>query len=143
LKNVKDLQKFVWGLGWFSKSVKLTITWEKQVVIQIESPDETICPNIKVVGHRFEDIDTVAHRVLQMIETWKHSTATELKRTARFEHEKALISQFQLNLSDRLNRKIKKVFSKDNVELKYQYSDLSGYINIYGEDLEKIIVLWK
>ncbi len=113
------------------------------MVIQIESPDETICPNIKVVGHRFEDIDTVAHRVLQMIETWKHSTATELKRTARFEHEKALISQFQLNLSDRLNRKIKKVFSKDNVELKYQYSDLSGYINIYGEDLEKIIVLWK
>ncbi len=158
MKNVKDLQKFVWGLGWFSKSVKLTITlesqfegyygkasedWEKQVVIQIESPDETICPNIKVVGHRFEDIDTVAHRVLQMIETWKHSTATELKRTARFENEKALISQFQLNLSDRLNRKIKTIFSKDNVELKYQYSDFSGYINIYGEDLEKIIVLWK
>ena len=88
MENVKDLQKFVWGLGLFSKSVKLTITlesqfegyygkasedWEKQVVIQIESPDETKCPNIKVVGQRFEDIDKVSFRVLQMIETWRSS----------------------------------------------------------------------
>lgn len=88
MENVRDLQKFVWGLGWFSKSVKLTITlesefegyygkasedWEKQVVIQIESSDETKCPNIKVVGQRFDDIDKVAFRVLQMIETWRSS----------------------------------------------------------------------
>jgi hypothetical protein len=88
MENLRDLQKFVWNLGWFSKSVKLTITlesrfegyyggasedWEKQVIIQIESPDETICPNIKVVGQRFDDIDKVSFRVLEMIETWKSS----------------------------------------------------------------------
>ncbi|NBV27935.1 hypothetical protein EBS02_02795 [bacterium] len=88
MENVKELQKFVWGLGWFSKSIKLTITlesqfegyygrasedWEKQVIIQLESPDETICPNIKVVGQQFDDIDKVAYHVLQMIENWKLS----------------------------------------------------------------------
>jgi len=88
MENLRDLQKFVWNLGWFSKSVKLTITlesefegyygrasedWEKQVTIQIESPDETICPNIKVVGQRLEGIDKVSFRVLEMIETWRSS----------------------------------------------------------------------
>jgi hypothetical protein len=89
MENIKELQKFVWGLGWFSKSIKLTITlesrfegyygrasedWEKQVIIQLESPDETICPNIKVIGQRFDDIDKVAYHVLQMIENWKLSS---------------------------------------------------------------------
>ena len=88
MENLRDLQKFVWNLGWFSKSVKLTITlesefegyygrasegWEKQVIIQIESPDETICPNIKVIGQRFDDIDKVSFLVLQKIETWRSS----------------------------------------------------------------------
>jgi hypothetical protein len=31
--------------------------------------------------------------------------------------------------------------SKDNRELKYQYTNLSGYITIYGEDVEEIIVV--
>ena len=85
MENVKDLQKFIWGLGWFSKSVKLTISlenefegyygkasekWEKQVIIKIESPDEARCPNINVVGARFEDIDKVSGRVLEMIKEW-------------------------------------------------------------------------
>lgn len=88
MENLRDLQKFVWNLGWFSKSVKLTITlessfegyygrasedWEKQVIIQIESPDEKICPNIKVIGQRFDDIDRVSFLVLQKIETWRLS----------------------------------------------------------------------
>ena len=88
MENVIDLQKFVWGLGWFSKSVKLTITiesqfegfygrasedWEKQVAIQLESPDETKCPNIKVIGQRFDDMDKVAFQVLKMIDSWRSS----------------------------------------------------------------------
>jgi len=66
------LQDFIVRLGFFSKSVKLTIVlesqfegfygkasedWEQQVTIQIESPDEKICPTIKVVGQRYEYID--------------------------------------------------------------------------------------
>jgi hypothetical protein len=67
----------------------------------------------------------------------------ELKRMARFEIDKGIISQFQLDVSDRFKRKIKTIISKDNRELKYQYTDLSGYITIYGEDVEEIIVLWE
>jgi hypothetical protein len=67
----------------------------------------------------------------------------ELKRMARFEIDKGIISQFQLDVSDRFKRKIKTIISKDDVELKYQYTDLSGYITIYGEDVEEIIVLWE
>jgi len=88
MENLRDLQKFICNLGLFSKSVKLTITlesqfegyygiasesWETQVIVQIESPDETICPNIKVVGKRFDDIDKVSFLVLQKIETWRSS----------------------------------------------------------------------
>jgi hypothetical protein len=67
----------------------------------------------------------------------------ELKRMARFEVDKGIISQFQLDVSDRFNRRIKTIISKDNRELKYQYTDLSGYITIYSEDIEEIIVLWE
>jgi hypothetical protein len=67
----------------------------------------------------------------------------ELKRMARFEIDKGIISQFQLDVSDRFKRKIKTIISKDDVELIYQYTDLSGYITIYGEDVEEIIVLWE
>ena len=88
MENLRNLQKFVCSLGWFSKSVKLTITlerefegyygrasedWETQVIIQIKSPDEKICPNIKVIGQRFDDIDRVSFLVLQKIETWRSS----------------------------------------------------------------------
>ncbi len=67
----------------------------------------------------------------------------ELKRMARFEVDKGTISQFQLDVSDRFKRRIKTIISKDERELKYQYTDLSGYITLYGEDLEEIIVLWE
>jgi hypothetical protein len=67
----------------------------------------------------------------------------ELKRMARFEIDKGIISQFQLDVSDRFERKIKTIISKDNRELKYQYTDLTGYITICGEDVEEIIVLWE
>ncbi len=67
----------------------------------------------------------------------------KLKRMTRFETDKGIISQFQLDISDRFNHNIKTIISKDNVELKYQYTDSSGYITIYGEDLEEIIVLWE
>lgn len=66
----------------------------------------------------------------------------ELKRIARFEVDKGIISQFQLD-SDRFKHRIKTIISKDGRELKYQYTDLSGYITLYGEDLEEIIVLWE
>ena len=67
----------------------------------------------------------------------------ELKRIARFEVDKGIISQFQLDVSERFKCRIKTIISKDERELKYQYTDLSGYITLYGEDLEEIIVLWE
>ena len=68
----------------------------------------------------------------------------ELKRITRFEADKVgIISQFQLDISDRFRRRIKTIISKDKRELKYQYTNLSGYITLYGEDLEEIIVLWE
>ena len=67
----------------------------------------------------------------------------ELKRMARFEVDKGIISQFQLDVSDRFKRRIKTIISKDERELKYKYTDLSGYITLYGEDVEEIIVLWE
>jgi len=67
----------------------------------------------------------------------------ELKRMSIFEVDKGIISQFQLDVSYRFKRRIKTIISKDERELKYQYTDLSGYITLYGEDLEEIIVLWE
>jgi hypothetical protein len=67
----------------------------------------------------------------------------ELKRMARFEIDRGIISQFQLDVSDRFKRRIKTIISKDERELRYQYTDLSGYITLYGEDVEEIIVLWE
>ena len=67
----------------------------------------------------------------------------ELKRMGRFETDKGIISQFQLDVKDRFKRRIKTIISKDNRELKYQHTDLSGYITIYGEDVEEIIALWE
>jgi hypothetical protein len=67
----------------------------------------------------------------------------ELKRMYQFESKFGICSQFQLDVSDRFKRRIKTIISKDNIELKYQYTDLSGYITIYGEDVEEIIVLWE
>jgi hypothetical protein len=68
----------------------------------------------------------------------------ELKRMYQFENDKiGICSQFQLDVTDRFKLKIKTIISKDNRELKYQYTDLSGYITIYGEDVEEIIVLWE
>ena len=92
------------------------------------------------------------HRTLKLVETlWvfhiylviKSFIMVELKRMARFEVDKGIISQFQLDVSDRFKRRIKTIISKDERELRYQYTDLSGYITLYGEDVEEIIVLWE
>jgi hypothetical protein len=69
-----------------------------------------------------------------------NTTGTELKRVARFKIDKGTISQFQLYTSDRFKRRIKSITSKDGRELKYGYTELSGYITLPGEDLEEILV---
>ena len=66
----------------------------------------------------------------------------ELIRQTKFEVKLGIISQFQVESGYR-QRRIKTIISKDGRELKYQYTDLSGYITLYGEDLEEIIVLWE
>ncbi len=68
----------------------------------------------------------------------------ELKRKTRFEVSKGVISQFQLETSERHKRKIKAITSKNDRELlKYHYTELSGYITLYGEDIEEITVLFE
>lgn len=62
----------------------------------------------------------------------------ELTRLYTEELELGVISQFQLKVEDRGSKEIE-VFSEDNEELKFQYTDLSGYITIYS-DIEKIKV---
>jgi hypothetical protein len=89
MEYVLKLQQFVWGLGWFTGKVQLTITlksefegfygrasenWEKQVVIKLESPDTAKCPSLTVIGKRHEGIDEVAKEVLAAIEEWKSSS---------------------------------------------------------------------
>ena len=67
----------------------------------------------------------------------------KLKRLNRFEVDEIIISQFQLDISNRHQRRIKTIVSEDGRKLKYQYTDLSGYITLYGEDVEEIVVLLK
>lgn len=84
--HLKDLEGFISSLGFFTKTVKLTITlenqfegfygfasegWEKRIIIKIESPDESICPNLTITGDRFDSIDDVAKVTLNYIEKWK------------------------------------------------------------------------
>lgn len=86
MKNLIELEKFVSGLGWFSRTVELKISlkvefegfygkasegWERQVIIELISPDEKICPNIKAIGNRFDTINQVAYDVLYQIGKWK------------------------------------------------------------------------
>lgn len=83
-----ELENFVSSLGWFSHQVKLIITvrrefegfygkasedWESQVSIEIVSPDEKICPNLKFTGARFEDIEGVSIRAIDFINKWRLS----------------------------------------------------------------------
>ena len=65
----------------------------------------------------------------------------ELIRQTKFEVKLGIISQFQVESGYR-PRRIKTIISKDDRELKFQYTDLSGYITIC-EDVEEIIVLWE
>ena len=65
----------------------------------------------------------------------------ELIRQTKFEVKLGIISQFQVESGYR-QRRIKTIISKDDRELKFQYTDLSGYITIC-EDIEEIIVLWE
>lgn len=86
MKNLIALEKFISTLGWFQHQVRLIITvrrefegfygkasedWETQVSIEIDSPDEKICPNIKFKGARFEDIEGVSIRAFGYIHKWK------------------------------------------------------------------------
>ena len=65
----------------------------------------------------------------------------ELIRQTKFGVKLGIISQFQLG-SEYRHRRIKTIISKDYRKLKFQYTDLSGYITIC-EDIEEIIVLWE
>ncbi len=95
MENLKQLQQFIWNLGWFSGEAKLSITlcsqfegfsgrasedWEKQVIITLsEVANDTfvICPAIRVVGLTGQDIDTVAGRVMREISLWKGRQASQ------------------------------------------------------------------
>ena len=85
-EHIQKLEAFVSSLGWFSKTLKLIITlenefegfygkasetWETRIKIEIQSPDENICPNVSITGNRFDTIDDVAKAVLNYIENWK------------------------------------------------------------------------
>lgn len=80
MENVKKLENYISSLGWFGKTITLTIKlenafegfygkasedWEKRVTITVESPDEKKCKNVKVVGLQYQRIDDVAKIVLQ------------------------------------------------------------------------------
>ena len=82
MKNLHDLQRFFWNLGWFSGEAKLVVTlssefegyygkasetWEKQASIEIISPDTKKCPNLKIVGERFEGLEEVAFKVISVL----------------------------------------------------------------------------
>ena len=80
MENVKKLENYISSLGWFGKTIILTIKlenafegfygkasedWETRVTIIVESPDEKKCKNVKVVGLQYQRIDDVAKIVLQ------------------------------------------------------------------------------
>jgi hypothetical protein len=82
MKNIKELEIKIRNLGFFSGKIQLLISltsefegfygkasedWEKQVVIEIKSSDESVIKSIKVFGKRFESIDDVAGRLLNML----------------------------------------------------------------------------
>lgn len=86
MENLKKIEQFISTLGWFAGEVSLLISvnrsfegyygkasedWETQIVIEIKSPKEDKCPNIKIVGNRYEKIEDVARRVLFLIDNWK------------------------------------------------------------------------
>jgi hypothetical protein len=88
MENFRELQRFVSGLGWFTGTMELKVSlqnqfegfygkasesWEKQVTIEVISSDEKLCPNIKITGKQYDDIDKVSWQVLKQIETWKQS----------------------------------------------------------------------
>ena len=82
MDNLMKLENKIRQLGFFSKQVKLNISlvsefegfygkasedWEKQVVIEIISPDEKVIKSVKIIGNRFEKINDVAGRVLNAL----------------------------------------------------------------------------
>ena len=88
MENFRELQRFVSGLGWFAGTVELNVklqnqfegfygkaseSWEIQITIELKSPDETKCPNIKIVGKQYDDIDKISWQVLKQIEIWRQS----------------------------------------------------------------------
>ena len=82
MENVKNLENYISSLGLFGKTITLTIKlenafegfygkasedWETRVTIQVESPDEKKCKNVKVVGLQYQRINDVAGIVLQQL----------------------------------------------------------------------------
>jgi len=82
MDNLIKLENKINKLGFFPRQIELIISlksefegfygkasedWEQQVVIEIKSPDENIIKNIRVVGKRFEKINDVAGRVLDIL----------------------------------------------------------------------------
>jgi hypothetical protein len=89
--NLQKLDGYISNLGWFTGTVKLLITlenefegfygkaseaWETRIQIEVQSPDETICPNLNIVGDRYDRIDDVAKKILDCIEKWKIEKVT-------------------------------------------------------------------
>ena len=89
--NLQKLDGYISNLGWFTGTVKLFISlenefegfygkasesWETRITIKIQSPDESICPNLNVVGDRFDRIEDVAKKILDCIEKWKIEKVT-------------------------------------------------------------------
>ena len=85
--NLQKLDRYISNLGWFTGTVTLIVTlenefegfygkasetWETRIKIEIQSPDENICPNVNITGGRFDRIDDVAEKVLNIIEKWKN-----------------------------------------------------------------------
>ena len=84
--NLQKLDRYISNLEWFTGTVKLFIElenqfegfygkaserWETRIIIEIKSPDESICPNLRIVGDRFDRIEDVAEKILDCIEKWE------------------------------------------------------------------------
>ena len=84
--NLQKLDRYISNLKWFTGTVKLFIElenqfegfygkaserWETRIIIEIKSPDESICPNLRIVGDRFDRIEDVAEKTLICIDIWK------------------------------------------------------------------------
>lgn len=89
------------GSGWFGGSLKMNIlienefegfygkaseTWENRITISIDSPNDCAIPSLRLVGTRYDNINTVAQKVLDKIEAQspkKASLSAELSKAKK------------------------------------------------------------